>query len=195
MSTVPTTIILGGSAGSLEVLFEVLAPFEADTPLAFVVVVHLLPGSPSHLAEVLGSKTKMRVREVDDGATLSPGTVTVAAPGYHLLVERDRSLRVSDEAPVHHARPSIDVTFESAADALGGDAVGVLLSGASDDGAAGLARLRARGGRTIVQAPETARVKLMPESGINADKSASVATPRGIAELLLELDAAARRTR
>ncbi len=194
MSDTPRTVVLGGSAGSLEVLFEVLARIPADTPLAFVVVVHLLASAPSRLASVLGSKTRLRVREIEDGVALAPGVVTVAAPGYHVLFERDRSLRVSDEPPVHHARPSIDLAFESAADALGPEVVAVLLSGASEDGAAGLARLHAHGARTVVQDASTARVRLMPESGLAKTPNAEVATPREIAELLLELDAAARET-
>ena len=133
-----------------------------------VVVVHLPQDKNSILAELFRSKCLLDVREAEDKEPLQGGTVYFAPPDYHLLVERNRCLSLSSEEPVNYSRPSIDVLFESAADAFGEALVGVVLTGANSDGASGLKAIRAAGGTTIVQDPDTAQATAMPRAAFEA---------------------------
>jgi len=161
-------VAIGASLGGLNALFAVLRSLPPDLPVPIVMVQHRGTASDGALVDLLQKTTQLRVVEADDKVALEPGTLYVAPPDYHLLVEDRGSLALSTEAPVRSARPSIDVLFETAADAYGRTLVGVLLTGASADGAAGLARIKARGGRAIVQDPETAECATMPAAGIAA---------------------------
>ena len=136
--------------------------------MPIVIVQHRGPASDKGLVDVLQRHTELTVTEAEDKTALEPATVFVAPADYHLLVEARGLLALSTEGPVHSARPSIDVLFETAADAYGPALVGVLLTGASADGAVGLARIKARGGRAIVQDPATAECATMPAAGIAA---------------------------
>jgi two-component system chemotaxis response regulator CheB len=147
-------------------------------------------GRPSALAEVLASKGALPVLEADDKQPIQPGRVYLAPPGYHLLVEREGWLSLSVDELVHFSRPSIDVLFESAADAHGAGVVGVLLSGANDDGARGLKRVRDLGGTTIAQAPATALVTTMPESALALDAASHVLPLDDIGPFLAQLEPA-----
>jgi two-component system chemotaxis response regulator CheB len=156
----PELVVIGASWGGLDAVSRLLAllPPALDCPLALVQ--HRGPQA-SELARLLGRHTAWPVREVDDKAPVAPGTVHVAPPGYHLLVQPD-GFALSTEAPVRFSRPSIDVLFESAADTYGSRLVGVVLTGANDDGARGLARIGRVGGVTMVQDPATATRRDMP---------------------------------
>jgi two-component system, chemotaxis family, protein-glutamate methylesterase/glutaminase len=158
-------IVVGGSRGGMNAVARLLADLPADFPVPVVVVLHRGPDSGDTLAAILARASALRVRDADDKTDLSPGCVHIAPPGYHLLVERG-SLALSTDAAVHYSRPSIDVTFETAADAYGSGVVGVLLTGDNHDGAAGLAEVRRFGGLTIVQDPETAERPVMPQAAI-----------------------------
>ena len=164
----PELVAVGASLGGLNALFTVLRDLPADLPVPIVMVQHRGVAADGALVDLLQQITALVVVEADDKVALEPGTLYVAPPDYHLLVEDRGWLALSTEGPVRSARPSIDVLFESAADAYGGALVGVLLTGASADGAAGLARIKARGGRAIVQDPETAECATMPSAGIAA---------------------------
>jgi len=161
-------VAIGASLGGLKALATVLRGLPGGLPIPIVMVQHRAAAVDGALVELLQQMTVLRVVEADDKAPLEPGTLYVAPPDYHLLVEGRGSLALSTDGPVRSARPSIDVLFETAADAYGGALVGVLLTGASADGAAGLARIKARGGRAIVQDPETAECATMPSAGIAA---------------------------
>ncbi len=190
MVTTPRPIdalVIGGSAGALEVLMTVLPALPRDLSAAVVIVLHLAPHKPSYLRDVLSQRTALAVREPDDKEPMLPGTVYVGPPNYHLLIERNRTLALSVDDAVNFSRPSIDVLFESAAEALGPSVAGVLLTGANDDGARGLARIRASGGITVVQSPETASASAMPEAGIRAAAIDHVLPPERIGPLLVEL--------
>jgi two-component system chemotaxis response regulator CheB len=152
-------------------------------------VQHRAP-APSQLASLLARHTKWRVREIDDKDPIAPATLYVAPPGYHLYVERGR-FDLSTEAPVRWSRPSIDVTFASAADAFAEDLVGVVLTGANADGAEGLARIDHRGGIALVQDPATAAQPTMPRAAIAAVPDAVVLDLDGIAAHLTGLCQAA----
>jgi two-component system, chemotaxis family, protein-glutamate methylesterase/glutaminase len=164
----PELVAIGTSLGGLNALVAILRALPESLPVAIVVVQHRGASSDGSLAAVLQDHTPLRVVEADDKARLEPATVYVAPPDYHLLVEERGSLALSTEGPVRSARPSIDVLFETASDAYGAALLAVLLTGASADGAAGLARVKARGGRTIVQDPFTAECATMPAAGIAA---------------------------
>ena len=161
----PSVVAVGGSAGALEVLGTLLGAIPRELPAAVVVVVHL-PPEGGRFVDVIAGGSALPVLEAEDKMALAPATVYLAPADYHLLLERDSTLALSADEPVHFSRPSIDVLFESVANAYGTRACGILLSGASADGAAGLAAIRRRGGLTWVQSPETARVPLMPQEAL-----------------------------
>src|SRR5688572_27094051 len=164
----PTLVVIGTSLGGLHAVLSVLKPLPADLPVPVVIVQHRGPASDGNLVELLQQSTVLRVVEAEDKTALVPATVFIAPSDYHMLVEEGGSLALSTEGPVRSARPSIDVLFETAADAYGPELIGVLLTGASADGALGLARVKARGGRAIVQDPATAECATMPAAGIAA---------------------------
>jgi two-component system chemotaxis response regulator CheB len=164
----PGLVAVGTSLGGLNALLALLRVLPRDLGVPIVVVQHRSAASNGSLADVLQQHTGWRVVEAEDKARLEPGTVYVAPPDYHLLIEDRDSLALSTEGPVRSARPSIDVLFESAAEAYGPAAIAVLLTGASADGAAGLAHIKARGGRAIVEDPATAECATMPAAGIAA---------------------------
>jgi two-component system, chemotaxis family, protein-glutamate methylesterase/glutaminase len=159
-------IAIGGSAGALEVLVELLASLPQTFRAPVVVVVHLPADSNGSFADLLRSRCALAVTEAEDKLIPTGGGVYVAPADYHLLFERHGAMALSADRPVHYSRPSIDVLFESAALAFGPRVLGILLSGASADGAAGLASIRNRGGLTWVQSPDSARVPLMPREAL-----------------------------
>lgn len=159
-------VVMGGSAGALDALGAILTGLPVGFALPIAVVLHVPPSRPNALVDVVQARTALRVREVEDKEPIAPSTVYLAPPNYHLLVEKTCSFALSVDPPVCFSRPSVDVLFESAADALGPALIGVLLTGANEDGARGLLRIHERGGTTIVQAPETALVATMPEAAL-----------------------------
>ena len=180
-------IVIGGSAGALEALSVLLPALPADTAVAIAIVVHLPPTKPSRLAEVLGNKTRLPVKEAEDKEPVAPGTVYVAPPGYHLLIEKMHTFALSTDELVHYSRPAIDVLFESASEAYGDRLAGIILTGSNADGARGLAAIKRRGGLAVVQSPEGALVATMPEAAIAIAQADRVLPVEGIAALLAGL--------
>ncbi|HVT06826.1 MAG TPA: chemotaxis protein CheB [Polyangia bacterium] len=180
-------VVIGGSSGALEALATVLPALPATSAVPIVIVVHLPPDRPSHLAAVLGARTVLRVREAEDKEPLAPGVIYVGPPNYHLLIERGGTFALSADDLLHFSRPSIDVLFESAADAYGSRVAGVLLSGANADGADGLATIRRAGGVAITQSPEAALVRTMPEAAIARARPDYVLGLPEMAELISRL--------
>lgn len=178
-------IVMGGSAGSFAVLRALLPALPAPLPVPVLIVVHLPPDRPSALAEVF-SQGGHPVKEAEDKEPIER-QIYVAPPGYHLLVESDHTLALAVDEPVHFSRPSIDVLFESAADTWGPALLAVVLSGASEDGAAGLAAVGGRGGVTVVQDPRSAEYPLMPEAAVKCATPSAVLAPDEIAELLASI--------
>lgn len=160
-------VAIGTSWGGLVALEQVLAGLSDELEQPIVIAQHRAADAGYGLGPLLQRHTKRTVREAEDKDALAPRTVYLAPPDYHLLVE-PRQLALSTEDVVQFARPSIDVLLESAADAYGERAIGIILTGANDDGAAGLARIKARGGIAIVQDPETAERRRMPDAAIAA---------------------------
>ena len=159
-------VVIGGSAGSLDVIMNILAELPVTIPVTYIIILHRKSYSDSTLAELLATKTSLPVKEVEDKEALLPRTVYLAPPDYHLLIENKKSFSLDASEKVQFSRPSIDVTFESVAAVFGKEAIGVLLSGANADGALGLQKIKASGGYTIVQDPVTAEVDYMPEQAI-----------------------------
>jgi len=180
-------VVIGVSAGAVDALSMLLPSLPANYSRPVVVVVHLPPDKKSIMVELFRSMCAVLVREAEDKEPLAAGTVYFAPPDYHVLVERDRRLSLSSEEPVHFSRPAIDVTFESAAESFGPALVGVILTGASSDGALGLKAVVAAGGRAIVQDPATAVMSAMPRAALDACPGAAVLSLAAIAVHLHEL--------
>jgi two-component system chemotaxis response regulator CheB len=180
-------LVIGGSAGSFGVLKVLLPGLPGSLAIPVLVVVHLPPDRPSAIAEVFGREASMRTKEAEDKEPLGPGVVYFAPPGYHLLVERDRSLALAMDDAVHHSRPSIDVLFESAADVFGDRLIAVLLSGANADGAAGMDAVHTAGGITIVQDPASAEYPAMPQAALDLGTPSYVLPVADIQEILERL--------
>jgi two-component system chemotaxis response regulator CheB len=159
-------IVIGASAGGVLALEQLLACLGTDLPIPVLVVLHLPRDRESRIAEVLGTHCRLPVREAEDKQPLLPGTVVFAPPDYHLLVEDRDALALSVDEPVLFSRPAIDPLFESAAAAFGERLLAILLTGASSDGSAGIAAVRAAGGIAWIQSPEEASSPLMPASAL-----------------------------
>jgi two-component system chemotaxis response regulator CheB len=158
-------VAIGASAGGLNSLFQLLGPLPAAFPSSILVVQHLSPEHPSHLAEVLGRKLKMKVRQAADGEHMLAGTVYVAPPNLHLLAEPE-GVRLLGSPAVHHVRPSIDLLFESVAVNFGDHSVGVILSGTGRDGASGVRAIKMAGGVTMTEDPSKAEFSAMPYAAV-----------------------------
>ena len=179
-------IAIGASWGGVHAVGVVLRGLPGDLPVPIVIAQHRGRESPTRLSEALGRGAEISVIEANDKDTPEPGHAYLAPPGYHLLVERG-SLSLSTDDQVRFSRPSIDVLFESVADSFGEEAVGVILTGASDDGAAGLARIRRRGGVTIVQEPATAERRTMPDAALASGQAHRVLSLDEIAPFLAKV--------
>ena len=179
-------VVIGGSAGSIDALAVLLPALPATLRAAVVVVVHLPRERPSLLCKIFGPRCAMPMREAQDKEPLEPGVVYFAPPDYHLLLDAGPTLALSVDDPVHFSRPSIDVLFESAADACGDKLVAILLSGANSDGAQGLAAVRAAGGATLVQSPASCTMPFMPEAALALMQPGHILPPDGMAALLLQ---------
>ncbi len=180
-------VVIGCSKGGARTLPLLLADLPPDFPAAVAAVQHRGPElEVGGLASFLNSRSALPLREAEDDQPIEPGVVHLAPADYHLLVEGN-SFALSTEAPLRHARPSIDVLFESAAEAYGKRLVGVILTGTGRDGAAGLSRIGRRGGFTIVQDPATCERPEMPDAAIAIQKPKRVVPVEEMAELLVEL--------
>lgn len=175
-------VVIGCSWGGLHALSKILEGLPADLQAPVVVVQHRMHG-PSELAALLAQHTSWDVCEAEDKEELSLNRVFLAPPGYHLLVDGGR-FALSTEAPENNSRPSVDVVFESMAEAFGPRLVAVVLTGANEDGAAGLRHVARYGGATIVQDPTTAEKQEMPAAAIAAVPDAVVAPLDEVASVI-----------
>jgi two-component system chemotaxis response regulator CheB len=173
-------LVIGGSAGALEPLLAVLPGLPSSFAIPIVVVLHVAPNHPSLLPALLGRACARPVYEIEDKQVLLPGAIHVAPSNYHVLLERDRTLALSVDAPVQFSRPSIDVLFESAADAFGRAVAGIVLSGANEDGARGLRRIVEAGGLAGIQDPAAAVHPEMPAAAARSSSSAEVLSIEGL---------------
>jgi two-component system chemotaxis response regulator CheB len=160
-------VVIGLSAGGLNALHVLLPLIPVDFPLPLVVVQHVHPQQDGAFFENAGGLCLLPVREAEEREQVMPGTVYFAPANYHLMIELDMTFSLSVDEKVNYSRPSIDVLFESAADVYGPGLIGIILTGASRDGAAGLRRIKEKGGFTIVQDPATAEFPVMPSAALN----------------------------
>jgi two-component system chemotaxis response regulator CheB len=163
-------IVIGVSAGGLNALSEIFSRLPADFPIPVMVTQHLHPDDDGSLAEILSPKSSLKIIEAMDKMPVVPGTVYLAPPNYHLLIERDNTLALSKDQKTNYSRPSIDVMFETAAYAYGDKLIGIILTGANNDGSAGISLIKDFGGLTIAQDPAVAEFPAMPEFAVSTGK-------------------------
>ncbi len=159
-------LVIGGSAGSLEVLLKVLPNLRTDLSFPIIIVVHRKQGTDFLLADLLSSKTTLKVKEIEEKEEICAKTIYIAPSDYHLLIEKDFSFSLDYSEKVNFSRPSIDVTFQSAAEVYTTKLACLLLSGSNADGVNGLKTVKAYGGLALAQDPATASIGYMPEQAI-----------------------------
>lgn len=188
-SSAPVTeaVVIGASAGAVQALARILPALPADYPLPVLVVVHVPADRDNMLVPHFAATCRIAVREAEDKETIRAGTVYFAPSDYHMLVEPDRTISLSLDPLVHYSRPSIDVLFDSAADAYGPALAGVVLTGANDDGAAGLKAVADAGGVTLAEDPATAYSPAMPRAALDACPAARSMSLDQIASFLAAL--------
>ncbi|MDF3029778.1 MAG: glutamate methylesterase [Moraxellaceae bacterium] len=177
--------VIGASWGGVDVLMQLVKALPRDWQLPLVIVQHQHPNSGTALQRILRKLTSLEVRDVEDKDMIEPGHIYIAPANYHLMVENDRSFSLSIMAPVNYSRPSIDVTFDSLARVFQQRCIGIILTGANDDGAEGLRRIKAEGGYTLAQDPKTAEAPAMPQAAIATGAVDEVLPPAEIVPHLL----------
>jgi two-component system chemotaxis response regulator CheB len=163
----PQLVVIGASLGGMRALAVLLGGIPGDFTVPLTIVQHRATDAVGALSRFLQEYSQLPVSEIEDKQPILPAQVYLAPADYHVLIEAG-AFALSTEAPILHARPSIDALFESAADVYAAHTIGVILTGASADGARGLARIKQRGGLTLVESPETAECRVMPEAAIDA---------------------------
>lgn len=163
-------IVIGASHGGPKALQELVSVLPVDFPVPLVIVLHRHPAGKERAENQLDLACALTVKQAEDKEAVEAGTVYFAPPGYHLLIEDDETLSLSVDEKVNYSRPSIDVLFESAADVYGETLIGILLTGANRDGAAGLKSIKEAGGVTIVQNPGDAEAATMPKAALHLMK-------------------------
>ncbi|WPO00811.1 chemotaxis protein CheB [Pseudomonas sp. MUP55] len=181
-------IVVGASAGGVEALLSIFGGLPETFGLPIIAVLHLPDERRSQLAEVFARRLRIPVKEAQDKESIEAGTLYFAGPGYHLSVEHDHSLSLSQEDRVHHSRPAIDFLFTSAADAYGRGLLAILLTGANQDGARGLAHVKQSGGTTLVQDPAEARIAVMPLAALALHTPDHILSLSQIGSLLASLE-------
>jgi two-component system chemotaxis response regulator CheB len=181
-------VVIGASAGGVDALGTLLPALPRGVRAVLFVVLHLPRSGPSLLVEIFQPRCLLPVCEANDKMVIEPGTVYFAPPDYHLLVEKGGTLALSADDLVNFSRPSVDVLFESAAEVYRERLLGIVLTGASHDGAAGLEAVAAAGGFTVVQDPRTAQARVMAEAALRRRTPDLVLPLDGIAALLASLD-------
>jgi len=180
-------VVMGSSAGGLYALKTVFNLLDERFPLPVIIVQHMSPDSDNYLPSLLNNLHKLKVKEADEKEIPEEGTAYVAPPNYHLLLETDKSFTLTVDERVNYARPSIDVLFETAAEAYHGKLIGIVLTGANDDGSRGLLKIKELGGYVIVQDPAEAESPAMPRSALEMVKADQVLTLKEIANFLNSL--------
>jgi hypothetical protein len=181
-------VVIGVSAGGLKALIELFSGLRNDLQIPIIVTQHLHPLEDRGLAEILNTKSRVKVVTADDNLKIVPNRIFVGPPDHHLLINENGCFSLSKEAKVNHSRPSIDLMFRSASLAFGGRIVGIILTGANDDGADGIKTIRQKGGYTIAQDPETAEFKAMPLAAIETGMVDKILNLKEIADYINNLE-------
>lgn len=181
-------IVIGVSSGGMNVMkimFSLL-PKDFNTPI--IIVQHVSPHSDNQWIKLLNEKSNLQIKETDEKEKIENGKVYIAPPNYHLLIEKDKTFSLTIDERVNFARPSIDVLFESAADAYKNKLIGIILTGSNNDGTKGIKRIQECGGLTIIQNPETAESDYMPRSALAAIQPDYILSLEEIIRLLIKID-------
>jgi two-component system, chemotaxis family, protein-glutamate methylesterase/glutaminase len=180
-------IVIGGSAGSINILMKILPEFSADFPVPIIVVVHRKQNNENVLEKLLQQKCKLSVLEIEDKMFIESNTIYIAPAEYHLLIEKDFSFSLDSSEKILNSKPSIDITMESVVDVYKNNVTGVLLSGANEDGAMGMKLIHEAGGLTITQSLNSALIKTMPKAAKNLTQIDYVLSPENIIKQLSKL--------
>ena len=178
-------IVIGTSAGGLNALRVILEKLPKSYPIPILVVQHISADSEDFWIRNLNTQCKIQVKEAEEKEKVTGGNVYIAPPDYHILLEYDQTITLSQEEKLNFSRPSIDILFETATDVYKEKLMGVVLTGASKDGAKGLRKIKKNGGITVVQNPTTAEFNLMPVEAIRASKPDYLLSLQQIADLLI----------
>lgn len=179
-------IVIGTSAGGLGALSSIVSALPRDFGIPVIVVQHRHKDQRTLLEEILQAKSEIIVKQADEKEPVNGGTVYIAPPDYHLLVENDRTFSLTYDPHVAHSRPSIDVLFETAAAVYKSTLVGVLLTGANRDGTTGMRAIKSAKGLTIAQSPQEADYPYMPQAAIDSGCVDMILTLKEIQQFLLE---------
>ena len=180
-------IVIGVSSGGMSALKFIFSALPEDFNTPIIIVQHISPRSNNQWIKLLSDKSNLNIKEVDEKEKIEKGNVYIAPPNYHLMIERNKTFSLTINERVNFARPSIDVLFESAAEAYKNKLIGVMLTGSSADGTLGLKKIKEYGGLTIAQDPETAESAFMPASAIAAVQMDYVLPLDGITDLLIKI--------
>ena len=183
----PAAVVVGASAGAVQALLTLLPALPPDFPIPVLVVVHVPADRANVLVSLMQTKCRIMVKEAEDKEPAQGGAVYFAPSDYHLLVEANGELALSSDETVNYSRPSIDVLFESAADAYGPELTGIILTGANHDGAKGLKAIADAGGLALVEDPAGAYASAMPEAALAACALARIMTLDAIVDYLKDL--------
>jgi len=179
-------VFIGGSAGSIAPIITILSSLPADFNLIITLVIHSGMDNDISMSEALANHSALTVIEISDKEQAMPNTIYVAPSDYHLYVENKQHFSLSEDKKEHYSRPAINVTFTSAAEVFGEYCIAILLSGANEDGAEGLLKVKHHGGITIVQSPKSSQVDIMPQSAIDNRAANKILSPKEIISLLLD---------
>ena len=188
VTTSAKLIVIGGSSGSLEALMNIFSLLDANFDIPLIIVLHRNNNANTSLTQLLTVKTNLTVKEADEKESINPGYVYLAPPDYHLLIEQDGSFSLDDSEKINYSRPSIDVTFQSAASIYKEGLVAILLSGANADGAGGLTYVKKMGGIAIIQDPDEALFSYMPLQAIAQTTPDAILPATAIAACLNQLN-------
>jgi two-component system chemotaxis response regulator CheB len=180
-------VVIGGSSGSLQVIIHILGRLPNDYPIPVLFIIHRAYSIDSMLLDLLVLKSNIKVCEVEEKEKIVPSSVYLAPADYHVLIEKDETFTLDYSEKLNFSRPSIDVSFISAAAVYGKNLTGILLSGASEDGAEGLKEIKEQGGHTIIQHPDEAVVNYMPLQASYKSEIDEVLDSEGIARYLISL--------
>ena len=180
-------LIIGGSAGSLDVILKLLPHLRTDINFPIIIVLHRKSGRNSMLTDLLGARTKLNVKEIEEKDEIKSATIYLAPPSYHLLIENDRTFSLDASEKINFSRPSIDVTFESAAEVFKENLVCLLLSGANSDGTLGLDAVTKNSGKTAIQDPKSADSSFMPQNALDHVTINEILEPKNMANFINNL--------
>jgi two-component system, chemotaxis family, protein-glutamate methylesterase/glutaminase len=181
-------IVIGVSAGGMNAIKIILSLLPPDFKMPVIILQHVSPRSDNQWINFLNEKSNLRVKEADEKEEIKGGTIYISPANYHLLIEKNKTFSFTIDERVSYARPSIDVLFETAADAYREKLIGIVLTGSNSDGANGIKKIKAYDGLAIAEDPATAEYSFMPQAAINAIKPDYILPLENIITLLIKLD-------